>query len=154
MSLLTTYIMLRRWIVVSKIFHPSLLVCSFVWVLWQINLCRLSYVKSISLQINISTSNNSVWHKYSFCLKRVKCPKLFYFKQFSLTVVQFQCQKQFYFKQVRFAKVRSFLSFDSKIGSYQVLPLQARVNLGAMAIKGYSAFPKAPALLESHHQVV
>ena len=28
-----------------------------------------------------------------------------------------------------------------------MLPLQARVDLGAMAIKGYSAFPKAPALL-------
>ena len=32
---------------------------------------------------------------------------------------------------------------DLEIGSYQVLPLQMRVNLGAMAIKGYSAFPKA-----------
>ena len=26
-----------------------------------------------------------------------------------------------------------------------------RVELGAMAIKGYSAFPKAPALLKPHH---
>ena len=25
---------------------------------------------------------------------------------------------------------------------------------GAMAMKGYSAFPKAPALLEPHHQIV
>ena len=30
----------------------------------------------------------------------------------------------------------------------------ARVDLGAMAMKGYSAFPKAPALLEPHHQIV
>ena len=37
---------------------------------------------------------------------------------------------------------------------YQVLPLRARVDLGAMAMKGYSAFPKAPALLEPHHQIV
>ena len=28
------------------------------------------------------------------------------------------------------------------------------VNLGVMAMKGYSAFPKAPALLELHHQIV
>ena len=35
--------------------------------------------------------------------------------------------------------------------STQELPLQARVGLGAMAMKGYSAFPKAPALLEPHH---
>ena len=31
---------------------------------------------------------------------------------------------------------------------------RARVNLGAMAMKGYSAFPKVPALLEPKHQNV
>ena len=35
-----------------------------------------------------------------------------------------------------------------------MLPLRARVDLGAMAMKEYSAFPKAPALLEPHHQIV
>ena len=35
-----------------------------------------------------------------------------------------------------------------------MLPLRARVDQGAMAMKGYSAFPKAPALLEPHHQIV
>ena len=35
-----------------------------------------------------------------------------------------------------------------------MLPLRARVYLGAMAINGYSAFPKTPALLEPHHQIV
>ena len=35
-----------------------------------------------------------------------------------------------------------------------MLPHLARVDLGAMAIKGYSAFPKAPASLEFHHQTV
>ena len=34
-----------------------------------------------------------------------------------------------------------------------MLQLQARVDLGAMAMKGYSAFPKAPTLLEPHHQM-
>ena len=34
-----------------------------------------------------------------------------------------------------------------------MLPLRARVNLGAMAMKECSAFPKAPALLEPHHQI-
>ena len=28
------------------------------------------------------------------------------------------------------------------------------MDLGAIAIKGYSLFPKAPALLEPHHQIV
>ena len=35
-----------------------------------------------------------------------------------------------------------------------MLPGWARVNLGAMAMKAYSAFPKAPALLEPHHKIV
>ena len=44
--------------------------------------------------------------------------------------------------------------FNPQIGPYQVLPLPARVDLGAMVIKGYFAFPKAPELLEPHHQIV
>ena len=40
------------------------------------------------------------------------------------------------------------------IEPYIVLTLQARVDMGAMAMKGYSAFPKAPASLESHYQIV
>ncbi len=32
--------------------------------------------------------------------------------------------------------------FDPYIGPYQVLPLRARVVLGAMAMKGYSTFPE------------
>ena len=31
-----------------------------------------------------------------------------------------------------------------------MLPLQARMDLGAIAMKGYSTFPKAPAFLEPH----
>ena len=34
-----------------------------------------------------------------------------------------------------------------------MLPRRARMDLGAMAMKGYSVFPKAPALLEPHHQI-
>ena len=30
-----------------------------------------------------------------------------------------------------------------------MIPLRARVDLGAMAMKGYSAFPKAPDILMS-----
>ena len=35
-----------------------------------------------------------------------------------------------------------------------MLPLWAKVDPGAMALKGYSAFPKAPAFLEPQHQIV
>ena len=76
------------------------------------------------------------------------------FKQFSLTKVQFQCQKLFHFKQFSFAQLRNLLLFDPWIGPYQVPPLLIRVDLGGMAMKGYSAFPKAPALLGFLHQIV
>ena len=35
-----------------------------------------------------------------------------------------------------------------------MLPFQARMDLGAMAMKRYSAFPKAPVLLDPYHQIV
>ena len=44
--------------------------------------------------------------------------------------------------------------FNPYIGLYQVLPRRARLDLGSMAMKGCSAFPKAPASLETHHQIV
>ena len=54
--------------------------------------------------------------------------------------------------------ILDFLSFTESlillIGLYQVLSRRARVDLGAMAMKGCSVFPKAPALLEPHHQIV
>ena len=40
------------------------------------------------------------------------------------------------------------------MGPYQVLPHRARVDLGVMAMKGYSASPKAPTLMETHHLIV
>ena len=48
----------------------------------------------------------------------------------------------------------SLVLFHPLRGPYQMLPLRAKVELGAMAINGYSTFPKAPALLEPHHQIV
>ena len=38
--------------------------------------------------------------------------------------------------------------------THLVLLLRARVNLGVMGIEGYSAFPKAPEFLMSHHHIV
>ena len=35
-----------------------------------------------------------------------------------------------------------------------MLPQKARRNLGVMAMKGYSVFPKAPVLLKTDHQSV
>ena len=62
--------------------------------------------------------------------------------------------KQSYFKQFGFALVQRLVLYDLEIGPYQVLPLRTRVDMGSMAMKGYSASPKALALLEPHYQIV
>ena len=110
--------------------------------------------------------------------------KQFYIKQFSLVQVEFQCKKipfqtiqfsistqfkckypvylskTFLFQAIQFSQTIQFsirmplVLFNLSIGPYQVLPFRARVNLGAMAMKGCSAFPKAAASLEPHHQIV
>ena len=46
--------------------------------------------------------------------------------------------KQFYFKQFSI----------SSVSMSKTVPFQARVDLGAMAMKGCSAFPKAPVSME------
>ena len=46
------------------------------------------------------------------------------------------------------------MQINPLIKPYQVLPVGDRVDLGAMAMKGYSTFPKAPVSLEPHHQIV
>ena len=48
----------------------------------------------------------------------------------------------------------SLVLYELKIGPHQVLQIRARVDLEAIAMKEYSAIPKAPALLEPHHQIV
>ena len=57
------------------------------------------------------------------------------------------------FQTIRFS-ISSQFSSIWPIRPYQVLSLRSRVDLGAMAMKGYSVFPKPPVLLKPHHQIV
>ena len=64
-----------------------------------------------------------------------------------------------YIKTVLFQEIQ--FSFSTKFSlvwsidwTYQVLPLRIRVDLEAMAMKEYSIFLKAPAILEPHYQIV
>ena len=77
---------------------------------------------------------------------------------------QFKCNyglilKTFLFQAIQFTQTIHFsismllVLFNPLIWPYQVLPLRTRVELEAMAMKGYSAFPKAPALLKPHHHI-
>ena len=98
----------------------------FGWMVGCFVLRRINPFGSFNAELNFK----SVYHKYWFLFRHSLMSKQFHFKQFSLVL------------------------FDPKIVLYQVLPLRARVDLGAMAMKGYSALPNAPALLEFYHQIV
>ena len=65
---------------------------------------------------------------------------LFLIIQFSIShlFAQFKCQT---------------VLLDPLIGPYQVLPFLVRVDLGAMAMKGFSKYSKA-SIQDSHHQFV
>ena len=96
--------------------------------------------------------------------------KHFYFKLFSLVKVviqpiQFNISIDFVYtelnvKTVPFQRIQFSIStqFSSiwpiDVAPDKVLPLQTRMDLGAMAMKGCSEFPKPPALLELQHQIV
>ena len=74
---------------------------------------------------------------------------LFEIIQFS-TSTQFKCKhgsivkKTFLFQDIQFSISMPLVLLNPLIGRYQVLPHRARVDLGAIAMKGYSVFPKAP----------
>ena len=74
------------------------------------------------------------------------------FKQFNLVLVQFFVYPQLNVKTINF-KQFSLVSLHSSIWPI-LFWLWARVDLGAMEMKEYSTFPKAPALLKPHHQIV
>ena len=89
--------------------------------------------------------------------------KQFSFKQFNLTyktvpcqTIQFSISKGFKCQNIASQSIQ--FSLNTEFSSFwpigQVLLLRDRVNLGVMTINEYSAFPKAPSLLESHHQII
>ena len=98
-------------------------------------------VNTVLMSKNSSISNNSVKHKHAFKCKYGLIVKNISISSYSVYSIQFSISMLLFL-------------FNPWIGPYQVLPLRARVDLGTMAMKGYSAFSKVPALLEAHHQIV
>ena len=71
-------------------------------------------------------------------LQTIQFRMSFVHPQFLCQSIQFKCQT---------------VLFDPLIVPYQVLQLRAKVNLGAMAMNGYTAFSNAPVLLKTHQQI-
>ena len=95
----------------------------------QLNASKYSYV-SLTVQLNISHLLYTViWSNSSISNNSIQ------YKPFVCTY--FKCQT---------------VLLDPQVGPYHVAPLRTRVYMGAMAIKGYSEFPKFPKL-ESNHKM-
>ena len=63
------------------------------------------------------------------------------FKKCPLQTIQFSISTKFY----------SIWPIDR---DFSGLPLRARVDMGVMAMKAYSAFSKAPVLQDPYHQII
>ena len=85
--------------------------------------------------------NNSIKHQLFVYTQLNDQTFLFLTIQFGMSFVctQFKCQT---------------VQFNPYTGPNQVVLPQVRADQRTMAMKGYSTFPKAPALLEPHHQMI
>ena len=98
------------------------------------------FIKQFSLA---SISNNSVFHSTQFI-----CKHSLIVKNISIWAIQFR--QTVLIQTIQFSINMQLVVFNP----YQVLPFRASVDLETMAMKVCSAFPKAPASLETHHQNV
>ena len=103
--------------------------------LWHIDLCRLFNANSIFIQT------------IQFSITVLDCQTPFSFKLFRLV-------KQFYIQTIQFSISTRFNSIWLIDRTLSGATTSARVHQGTMAIKRYSAFLKASALLEPNHQIV
>ena len=96
----------------------------------QFSFLQFILVKDKLFQVLLCITNYSIRHQ-SFVYIQVN--------ERSFVCIQFKCQT---------------VLFDAYIESYQVLPLQARLNLREIVMKEYSTFLIPPALLEPHQEIV
>ena len=101
-----------------------------------------------------------------FCLHTVKCQNssilnnsFEHTKTVPFQTIQFSTSIQFKCQTVQVQAIQLSISIQSSSSwpidrTLLVATTPARVDRWAMAIKGYSAFLKTPALLEPHHQIV
>ena len=80
--------------------------------------------------------------------------KQFNLKQFSLAYVHSLNIKTILFQTIQFSISMQFSSIWPIDRTLSGATTPGQSGLGVMSVKRYSAFPKAPALLEPHHQIV
>ena len=102
------------------------------------------------LTVRFSFSASKYYHVYLTVQLKKQLFVYALLNDFNLSV----SNNSIYYKLFVFTVKMSNSSIWPIIGPCQVLPLWARVDLGVMAMKRYSAFPKASSLLEHQHQIV
>ena len=106
----------------------------------------MSTVLFQTIQVSMSTKLNSS----KYCYASLTIQSSFVYTQLNDLTVLFQTIQLSISTQFKCQTVL----FDPEIGTYQVQPLWAKVDLGVIAIKGYSAFLQAPTLLKPHHKII
>ena len=112
------------------------------WVLWHINNCWCFNAKSYSYIY--------ILNKHIFLKSILNKPELIFLHIDNWFQVSL-CNSYNLTSVICLHTVCSISPMESP---YQVQPLRVKVDLGAIAMKEYSAFPKLPALLKPHCQII
>ena len=119
------------------------MICKHILLITFLNKPKLILLQTVKwFQVLICISNNSFKHKSFVYTQLDDLTVLFQTIQFSIShffTFMFKCQT---------------LLFDSLTGPYRVPPFWVSVDMGTLALKGPSTFPKVPSLLKPHHQIV
>ena len=118
--------------------------CLIVQVVWQVKHCGcgscFSMKEWVSLVIPIRNRDITTCSLLDFLDAGLHSPKVGWIWKSLLWLLWY--------------KVKCWIVlFDPYIEPHQVLSFRVKVDLGMMAMKGYSTFPKAPGL-KSRHQII
>ena len=109
-------------------------------------------LQKILAQPSKKAKTNNINNIYIYTLQYIRIYIMYIYIKIKHQPSKKQKQKQK--KQQSKNKINKLIKMIYTVYFYHSgLPLRARVDLGAVAIKGYSTFPKAPALLEPQHQM-
>ena len=127
-----------------------------VWVLWHINLCRLFNAKSIFIQKSVLFQTIQL-SMSTYFVKTLLFPAIQFSQTVLIQTIQFCVSIVSVSKTVPFQTIHFSISMQfSSIWSIDRTLSGATTSgqSGVMVTKRCSAFPKAPALLRPHHQII
>ena len=122
---------------------------------FDMNYCRLIKPNPFSYIQAISFFKKMVLYKYSFLFTHSSLPKTVLFQTIPFRISsQCHCKKIVLFQKIQFSISTQFSSICRIDMTLSGDTTTGQSDQGSMAMKKHSAFFKALALLEPHHQIV